>query len=274
MCYYHNLKLHTSYSLFCFSFVFITHNNNNKTSVFYYDATSSCGYRLTTCRQLVIDILINSSHSWDWRWSQLKTNKTRNIMLYIATHFRPIVRIFRDKTNNKPRLKRSLSLSLYSSLSTSCSCVCRWVCLAVCNTYTRMFMCMCVSICVLGFFPEPASVGFVLWGHHDGLVLVDLLAAAAAVDVACTHCCCCCYLDSRIVAARRCRRRRRRCRFELWGLSFWVECTPERCLNAASSAHLPPLKRRSLLAHFAESCLDTTYTLKGVVRRGKVGHHK
>jgi len=59
---------------------------------------------------------------------------------------------------------------------------------------------------------------------------------------------------------------------ELWGLSFWVECTPERCLNARRDVGVavvvvvvgvgvdavgsfPPLGN----AHFAESCLDTTY---------------
>lgn len=183
-----------------------------------------------------------------------KTNKLTKREPEFFTHFRPIVRNFRAKTTTNrdwsfcPPLCVRLSLSLFLALchiqsascslctSTSCSCVCLWVCLAVC-TYIYAKVCVCVCVCWV-FFPSLPQWVLCCEGTTGSSSLIYLppppllllLLQRDAAAAACTHCCCCCYLDSRIVAARR----RRRRRFELWGLSFWVECTPERCLNAAS----------------------------------------
>lgn len=237
--------------------------------------------RCTLQHMATIYRYIESSHSWDLDeayWKQTKREPE------FSTHFRPIVQHFVAKTTTnrdwsfrpplcvRPTPALSLSLSLIQSAScsprtlTSCSCVCLWVCLAVCSIYAKV--CVCVSVCV-GFFSRACLSGFCVvrarrarprWFTCCWRRRCRRCCCCCYNVAACTHCCCCCccYLESRIVAARR----RRRRRYELWGLSFWVECTPERCLNAASSvAHLPPLEA-AVLAHFAESCLDTAHTLK------------
>lgn len=155
----------------------------------------------------------------------LKTNKQTKREPEFFTHFRPIVRNFRAKTTTNrdwsfcPPLSLSISRSLPYTVSQLLPVYLNQLqlCLPLSvSSCMYVYICKGLCVCVLGFLPEPASVGFVLWGH-DGLVLVDLLAAAAVA-----------------AAAAATTRRRRRCR--LHSLLLLLLSRLENCCCQTTSA--------------------------------------